>query len=320
MICPKCQKEQPDDATECALCGIIFAKWQKAQENNPLRPRPGAPPFSARTQSQNLKDFSSIKRALKIIGLVGAAIGWYWFMFSTPAGLPVPDNAYRDSQQAFALVHPKGWTLKKMNKCENANGLLGAQVCTVLEMEKDTWFGTSKPFLTLMVVPVSDLFKTGWGGSVSVSEGSREDLAREFEKGIASMVPGFKIERSEIMSIDGLPSLNVVGSGVIKGNSVMIGKSVVTIPDPFGRSRDRGITIGATLVPAGRKAYFLMYGSEKNDYARFRDTFDELLESFRVTDGRPTPFQANGGLMGNMKGDVILGLLFGFTMAMIKLR
>ena len=28
VLCPKCQADQPDGATECVKCGIIFAKYR----------------------------------------------------------------------------------------------------------------------------------------------------------------------------------------------------------------------------------------------------------------------------------------------------
>ena len=41
MICPECGKAGPEDAAECASCGVIFSKWK------PRPPRTEAVPRSA---------------------------------------------------------------------------------------------------------------------------------------------------------------------------------------------------------------------------------------------------------------------------------
>jgi hypothetical protein len=62
-----------------------------------------------------------------------------------------------------------------------------------------------------------------------------------------------------------------------------------------------------------------MFGCERNDYPGLKGSFEKLVDSFRVTEGRPTPFQVTGGLLGSLKGDLILGFLFGLTLAVIKI-
>jgi len=50
LSCPKCQADQPDEATECAKCGIIFAKY-----------RPLAP-LRRRQESQNRSRWAALAR------------------------------------------------------------------------------------------------------------------------------------------------------------------------------------------------------------------------------------------------------------------
>ncbi|MCU0588643.1 MAG: hypothetical protein MUF52_10870 [Syntrophobacteraceae bacterium] len=44
MICPKCEREQPDDSQECLKCGVIFSKIQDSVTSNQMDP-PSSNPF-----------------------------------------------------------------------------------------------------------------------------------------------------------------------------------------------------------------------------------------------------------------------------------
>ena len=56
---------------------------------------------------------------VKTIGLMGAAAGWFWFLFWAPGGLPVAADAYRDADNGFALVVPEGWKTGKTRDCKS---------------------------------------------------------------------------------------------------------------------------------------------------------------------------------------------------------
>lgn len=320
MICPKCQQEQPDDAAECSRCGIIFAKWQKVAE------RPSAKPATPRSAVgsapvQSGRDWGrAMKTALKVLGLVGVGIGWYWFLFSTTGGLPVPENAYQDEEHSFAVVQPQGWKLQRVKECTASGASFGVvkDVCNVLGLEDDRGAGSTHPNLQVIVAPISSLFRTGWGGGASITESDKDDIAQTIEKGIAGSLPGFKIETSEIVSIDNLNAVKVVGSARIEGYPMKIGSSVVTVP--FGRSDAAyNMTIGGLLVAGGTTAYFITFGSEQADYGVYGRIFGEVMQSFRITERHPTPFQAYGGLWGSVKGDLVLGALVGLMIALLKL-
>jgi hypothetical protein len=119
--------------------------------------------------------------------------------------------------------------------------------------------------------------------------------------------------------VDNISAIRVVGSGSIKEKAMMIGNSVVTIPNLQGKGYERRVKLGAVLVPGGQNVYLVTYGCERDDYPGLKGSFEKIANSFRVTEGRPTPFQVTGGLLGSIKGDLILGLLFGLTLAVIKI-
>jgi hypothetical protein len=169
------------------------------------------------------------------------------------------------------------------------------------------------------VAPVSSVFKTGWGGSVTLTGSDKESIARTFDEGIARTIPGYTSEEHGVISVDNLGALHARGSATITGTPTLVGNSVLVIPNILGTTPERHLTAGGVLVPTGHEVFLMVYGCDTAEYEQLREPIDSIIRSFRVTADRPTPFQANGGLMGSIKGDAILGLLVGLTTAMLRL-
>jgi len=294
------------------------------QERQPVKtkpPRPVAGPADIPERVPRGNNGSGMKLAAKILGLLGVGIGCYWFFFTASSGLPVPENAYHDKEHSFALIQPQGWKITTVKDCRPSGASFGTakDICNVLTVEEERRANQTRPNFQVTVAPVSSLFKTGWGGSVRITEGNKDEIAQTIEKGIAGSIPGYKNESAEIVVVDNLSAIEVVGSARIEGYPVMIGKSVVTVPFGMGGSPPvYHMTIGGVLVVGGTTAYFITFGCESSDYSIAGRIFHDIIDSFRVTERHPTPFQRYGGLWGSIKGDAILGALIGLAIMLIK--
>jgi hypothetical protein len=320
--CPKCQHEQPSGGTECGRCGLIFAKWRGDANTADYGPAASEPYYAPVPQRQVAAPAQGGARrpvVTTVVGFLAVCAGWYWFVFWSPGGLPVPADAYRDAESGFALVQPLGWQAKKIKDCKNVGvPLSNASACAVLVMRRDTASGGSGPSIQVTTAPISALFKTGWGGSVRITEDQKADVAEAFEEGMAKSLPGYVGESREVVDVDRIPSIRVVGSASFKGSPIMVGDKVMTVPDFSGAATEHHLTMGGALVPGGTQAFLLVYGCDTAERADVGATFEAVVSSFRLTDNRPTPFQFYGGLLGSVKGDAILGALVSLSLIVLK--
>jgi hypothetical protein len=255
-----------------------------------------------------------------VAGLIAACAGWYWFVFWSPAGLPVQADAYRDAENGFALVAPEGWQATGTKECKNVGTLLStATACVVLNVHRDTSPPGSGPGIQVTTVPIGAVVKTGWGGSARVTEAGSADLAKVLHDSMGKALPGYAGENHAVVAVDRIPSLRLMGSATFSGTIATIGDKVVTIPDFSATQTEHHVATGAVLVPGGTRAFLIAYVSDAADRAEVGAAFDAAVSSFRLTDGRPTPFQSSGGLMGSMKGDFILGGLVGLSLGLLKM-
>ena len=79
------------------------------------------------------------------------------------------------------------------------------------------------------------------------------------------------------------------------------------------------VSMISVLVPGGSRMYLLAGASQPEDERALAGTFDAIVQSFRITHDRGTPFQLFGGLGGSIPGDAILGALVGITLLLLKL-
>jgi hypothetical protein len=289
MICPKCYKEQSEGSTECDRCGIIFAKWdQPAQRpksiKRPSVPEPTAP--SAETVSAtNIPD--ALVLILKLLFVAMVICGWYWFVFPV-AGNPVPENAYKDGTNNFAIVIPEDWKWETTNKC-------GGQYnsCEVLLVYKDMGEQHVRPVVNIVVLDQKNIGSIFSNTTVSFTNKNKDEYAKDAVKGISTAFDSYQMEESAILDVDGIPSLAIDGYGTVAGYSL------------------RGNFI---MIPSSSHLFALSFAGPEFYQSVFRD----MATSFRVTANRPSNFHFTGGLFGSLKGDLILGLLVGLTLAMIK--
>jgi hypothetical protein len=312
--CPKCEYEQPDGALECARCGIIFARWRDPWGHQ-------APAWAPPTAQSTAPATSSGPRSiLKIAGFLGAAAGWLWFFFWAPGGLPVPSESYQDAEHGFALTVPEDWQAVKANQCRTAtSGLDEATYCMVLEVRRAGDENRPGPTVQLTVAPIGALVKTGLGGSVRLTERDKAALVQAVEKGFAGTIPGYTTDSSEILAVDRIPSLQVRGSATIQGTPVTVAGKAMSVPSMFGKTPEYHVTVNLVMVPSGSRAYFLVGGTQAQDDPVLSPALNQIVQSFRVTSGRATPFQQFGGLMGSIPGDAILGFLVAITLALFRI-
>jgi hypothetical protein len=290
MICPRCSFDQPDGTEKCHRCGIIFAKWDSyvqkqgnvRQSIEPLRYEPEKAP-SASKKSSGLTLL-----VLKILCFIGVIYGWYWFLVPTK-GLPVPENSYKDKTNAFALVVPPGWEGGKKKNCGGPHG-----ACEVFQITKESVM-EGESVINVVVADLSNILTMFSKGTIHFTESNKDEYAKSIVKGIASNFKSFTIESSSIINVDKIPSLRIVGTGFISNYSL------------------KGIFF---MTPGSSRVYAL---SSLSDASSGNQAFDSLVQSFRVTEGRPSIYHLYGGFWGSVKGDAILGLLIGLSIATIRL-
>jgi hypothetical protein len=112
MHCPSCNGENPEEATECGACGIVFAKWKARQLDALLTPdEPAVVPRPTPLSSEpapSEPDFAMLEKLavpILVIVLVGSAFS-YWSCtqevdHGTQAALPDPTPESTDSPVGF---------------------------------------------------------------------------------------------------------------------------------------------------------------------------------------------------------------------------
>lgn len=96
MNCPSCGQSQPNNATECAACGVIFAKWKaraEAQAAAPAVSSAAAPPGA---QDAPLDWGAAVKGA--VVGGVASVIE------SMVVAIPFMKGTPRSAEEAEAMV------------------------------------------------------------------------------------------------------------------------------------------------------------------------------------------------------------------------
>jgi hypothetical protein len=290
VICPNCRKEQPDENSQCQRCGITFAKWEQTAQPQAVIPRPSVekpPPSAVGKPASSTNLLSKMVFLLKLLFLVAVIYGWYWYMVPVK-GEPVLENAYRDETNNFALAVPEGWASQKINQC---GGKYNS--CEVFAAYKDMGEHQIRPYVNVTILDLKNIGPMFTKRSVSFTERNKDEYVQEATKSISSAFEAYRLEESAILNIDGIPSLLINGSGTVAGNHVRV---------------------GFIMIPGGSNLFALSFAGP-DDYLPL---FGQIVKSFRLIANRPNLFQLDGGLFGSLKGDLIIGLLFGLTMAAIR--
>jgi hypothetical protein len=291
MICPNCHLDQPGGKEKCPRCGIIFAKWEA--QKNPLSAKvfqpgiPKTPPVKADLPPSS-KISGPALLGLKILCLLAVLGGWYWFLVPSPR-LPIPEKAYKDKVNAFALTVPSEWKGKQVKNCGGPDK--SCEVFVATQSESPQQIGEAINVVVLEFKEVRPLFSKG---SVHFTEGNKNEYAQEALKGIEGVFSSFQIESASVVKVDAIPSLRVEGTGIHSGQ---------LLQNVF------------VMIPGSSRLYVLSYiGAAKNS-----PEVNGLIQSFRVLETHPSLFNLYGGLLGSLKGDLILGFLIGLSVMILRL-
>jgi hypothetical protein len=203
-------------------------------------------------------------------------------------GNSVPENAYKDGTNNFAIVIPEDWKWETTNKC-------GGQYnsCEVLLVYKDMGEQQISPAVNIVVLDQKNIGSMFSNATVSFTKNNKDEYAQDAVKGLSTVFDSYQMEESAIFDVDGIPALSIDGYGTVAGYSL------------------RGNFI---MIPSSSHLFALSFAGPEY----YQSVFKDMATSFRVTANRPSNFHFTGGLFGSLKGDLILGLLVGLTLAMIK--
>jgi hypothetical protein len=290
MICPNCHLDQPGGEEKCPRCGIIFAKWEALKNpTSVIRSYPAVQPPPVKADLPPSSKISGpALLGLKLLCLLVVLGGWYWFLVPSPR-LPIPENAYKDKVNAFALRVPSEWKGRRVKNCGGPHK--SCEVFVATQSKSPQQIGEAINVVVLEFKEVQPLFSRG---SIHFTEGNKNDYAQEALKGIEGVFSSFQIEGASVVKVDAIPSLRVEGTGIHSGQ---------LLQNVF------------VMIPGSSRLYVLSYiGAAKNS-----PEVNGLIQSFRVLETHPSLFNLYGGLLGSLKGDLILGFLIGLSGMILRL-
>lgn len=307
MTCPKCGNEQPDVFSQCQKCRFIFPS---PQQSSPKAISSSPTPFAA-IQSQS--SVVSILGALAGVLVLGALLLWLW----SPEGLPVPENSHINKKHAFAMTAPSGWVELSPDNYEEAFARLGDK------LPKSLRDGLSTRRIEVGFVKLLD--EPNFSPSINVvvmntevpeldekqlAEGAQV-LTGEYKK----ILDSFKLEKSELVTVDELTSAQFSSSGSLKLKTAEAkGAMQETAPgwntykeDVPAQWRTFNLKLSQTLVPGKKRAYIITCTSEGVQNQEYKRSFEDAIESFRVLE-RPSRFGPI--VMGGVQGGLVTALAY----------
>lgn len=340
MNCPKCGFVQPDGMPDCQRCQIIFAKWQVRQNQaaetmalpeaappslqRPVAPPPGATPPPAMSagapaappndylpqhtyipEARNYEPEAPKRNWGTLAALIGAAllVAWLGWKAMVPGrGTPVPEGAYRDPGQAFAMVPPAEWITVTPDNIEEISrqhaGSIPGGMRQALSGGKALLF-----FIKLM--PGRE-----GGDNINIvtmkqqmprlSESDRKAAETEIVKSVGSQFSGFKVNHSELVTLDKLQALRIT--------------SEASVFDPSIR-RKINILLVQAMVPGNGRTYVITCTTDL-DQSGGESSCNQSIESFRVLK-RPSLLGGKGIFNGALKG-ALVGAAIGLAVGFIK--
>ena len=335
MNCPKCGFVQPDGMPDCQRCQVIFAKWQSRQNQTaetmalteavpppPQRPSarsqpaaipapepqaiaPPAPPNDYLPQytyippARNLEPESPKRNWGTLVALLVVTVLVAWgakAVFSPVRGLAVPEGAYRDPVNGFALVPPGKWvSITPDNFSEllrQYGSVIPANIRELVQNGKyaayfmDVGSGRSAGDSLNVVVHNQQLPR--------LSEEDRRELEKLFTEQARNYLQDFKVNRSELTRIDNLRAMRIDSEGVMQ------------LPAAHIRVN---LKMSQIYVPGDGRTFIVTCGAESREV-----DCDQVFASFRVLK-RPSVMGGKGFLSGALRGGLIgaaIGLAVGF--------
>ncbi len=318
MNCPKCGSDQPDTAVECGTCGVIIAKALKARQQPAAMPSPpsSAPPPADGVADARAEEGTHAAPLYLVVPLLIAILAAAWWLNFPLSGELTP-NAYVNLKHQFALSAPPDWLqltpenfkqlaaqyadrLPKQFAQVSANP--GFEVGFVKLSDNQTDFA---PSLNIVVMPFKKNLPT-------LTESERNLASESIVAEIKKRIAGYTVETTSIVTVDGLASLQIVGSApmtlVLKPS-----EAIMSEPGAFGLIHAIGQTEAVTktftlktnqiLVPGKKRGYVITYTGDADTFDEVVPLFNGVTTSFRVIE-RPPRFgpivmgALNGGLIG----------------------
>jgi len=244
--------------------------------------------------------------ALTVSLLLGFALWW----LNSPEGLPPSEGCYENAANRFAMLAPPDWTVLTSENYQEMFSKLGNRFPKVLR----DGFSAQKTEVGFMKV----LENADFSPSVNVVVMSTEipDLneeqlaegAKVLSEGFRRMLDDYKMERSELITVDDLTSAQFTHRGSLRMRVERPGADATEgYSAGSGSSEWKSFELQfvQTLVPGKGRAYIITSSALVDQYPEYRKNFDGILDSFRVLQ-RPSRFGSitmgalNGGLASAM--------------------
>lgn len=293
MVCPKCGNEQPDVFSQCQKCRFIFPAPPAHQPKRFSRTATGT------TSGALTHPAIVIPGALSVILVLGFALWW----LNSPEGNAPFEGSYENQEFRFAMLAPADWTVLTAENYQELFDKLGdrfpktlreglANRTTEVGFMKILENGEFSPSVNVVVMK-SEM--------PDLNEEQLAEGAKVLSEGFRRMLDKYKMERSELLTVDELTSAQFTHRGSLR---LRVEKPS---PDGTGGSEWRSFDLQfvQTLVPGKGRAYIITASALVDQYPEYRKNFDGILESFRVLQ-RPSRFGSitmgafNGGLASAM--------------------
>ncbi|MCX6132942.1 MAG: hypothetical protein NTU47_03920, partial [Ignavibacteriales bacterium] len=299
--------EQPDVFSQCQKCRFIFPI---AQRTGPTPTIAAVPSLESVTSGPSIAAFLG---ALAGATLLAAALWWLW----TPAGLAVSENSYVNAKHQFAMEAPPGWVALSPDNYQEMLQQLGNRLPKSLQdglsnrrievgfiklLEEPNFSPNINVVVMQTEVPELD--------EKQLEEGARV-LSTEFKRLLAS----YKLEKSELITVDELTCAQFSSSGTLKikvaDAKVSVNESIPGWPryteDAPAHWASFDLKMTQTLVPGKKRAYIITCTSDAKQDRDYKRAFDQAVDSFRVLE-RPARFGPI--VMGGLQGGLIASLAY----------
>ena len=301
MVCPKCGNEQPDVFSQCQKCRFIFPSSSANQPNRTVHTSTGS------SSGGFAHPAVIILGALSVIALLAFALWW----LNSPESLPPLEGSYVNSVNRFSMLAPSDWLVLTSENYEELFQKMGDRFPKMLRdglASRKTEVGFMKVLENADFSPSVNvvIMKTEMP---ELDETQLAEGAKVLSEGFRHVLDNYKMERSELVTVDELTSAQFTHRGSLK---LRVDKP----PSPEGMGGYAGeggtsewksfdLQFVQTLVPGKGRAYIITSSALVTQYPEYKKNFDGILDSFRVLQ-RPSRFGSivmgalNGGLASAM--------------------
>ncbi|MEK6646480.1 MAG: hypothetical protein AABY84_07390 [Candidatus Firestonebacteria bacterium] len=298
MKCPGCGFEQEDKTLECQRCQLIFSKWEERQVKKQLAE--DVKSISSTTSITSTTESEPTKKPKPLLGIIVLLllVGFGVWVFVKWKGLPIPEGAYRDDKNNFAISCPSsGWII--MNS-ENFTSMI-QQYKDQIPQNLMNLISQSKAAVHL--IKISESMQGGQinvvvskSGTPKFNEKNKDEVVKyitsSFTLESGGVFQDYNVDSSEIIEVDKLKSLKIIANA----------KMQFTISQPIYTTNSWGMTTFTpgsyetyelkfiqTIVPGVDKFYVITCMSDQNLFNDLNTVFNDTVNSFRVTK-RSVPF------------------------------